>query len=206
MDDVAQPLLDFIKAHSDWAALVMFVTAFGESFAFISLLFPGTTVLIAAGTLLSAGTLPYPSILIGAILGAVFGDSVSYWLGRSFGGSIARVWPFTRHPDLLSRGILFFERHGGKSVFIGRFFGPIRAVIPLAAGIMLMPRGRFWVANVTSALVWAPMLLLVGDAVGEVGDRLIGQTNTVLVVFGGLTLIGIAAIVWAAVRAARSKP
>jgi membrane protein DedA with SNARE-associated domain len=206
MDDVAQPLLDFIKAHSDWAALVMFVTAFGESFAFISLLFPGTTVLIAAGTLLSAGTLPYASILIGAILGAVFGDSVSYWLGRSFGGSIARVWPFTRHPDLLSRGILFFERHGGKSVFIGRFFGPIRAVIPLAAGIMLMPRGRFWVANVTSALVWAPMLLLVGDAVGEVGDRLIGQTNTVLVVFGGLTLIGIAAIVWAAVRAARSKP
>jgi len=206
MDDVAQPLLDFIKAHSDWAALVMFVTAFGESFAFISLLFPGTTVLIAAGTLLSAGTLPYTSILIGAILGAVFGDSVSYWLGRSFGGSIARVWPFTRHPDLLSRGILFFERHGGKSVFIGRFFGPIRAVIPLAAGIMLMPRGRFWVANVTSALVWAPMLLLVGDAVGEVGNRLVGQTNTVLVVFGGLTLIGIAAIAWAAVRAARSKP
>jgi membrane protein DedA with SNARE-associated domain len=206
MDDVAQPLLEFIKAHSDWAALVMFVTAFGESFAFISLLFPGTTVLIAAGTLLSAGTLPYASILIGAILGAVFGDSVSYWLGRSFGGSIARVWPFTRHPDLLSRGILFFERHGGKSVFIGRFFGPIRAVIPLAAGIMLMPRGRFWVANVTSALVWAPMLLLVGDAVGEVGNRLVGQTNTVLVVFGGLTLIGIAAIVWAAVRAARSKP
>ena len=206
MDDVAQPLLDFIKAHSDWAAVVMFVTAFGESFAFISLLVPGTTVLIAAGTLLSAGTLPYTSILIGAVLGAVLGDSVSYWLGRSFGGGIARVWPFSRHPDLLSRGILFFERHGGKSVFIGRFFGPIRAVIPLAAGIMLMPRGRFWVANVTSALVWAPMLLLVGDAVGEVGDRLIGQTNTVLVVFGGLTLIGIAAIVWAAVRAARSRP
>jgi membrane protein DedA with SNARE-associated domain len=206
MEDIAQPLLDFIKAHSDWAALVMFITAFGESFAFVSLLFPGTTVLIAAGTLLSAGTLPYASILIGAVLGAVFGDSVSYWLGRSFGGGIARVWPFSRHPELLSRGILFFERHGGKSVFIGRFFGPVRAVIPLAAGIMLMPRGRFWFANVTSALVWAPMLLLAGDAVGEVGDRLIGSTNTVLVVFGGTTLIGIGAIIWAAVRAARPRP
>jgi len=74
MDAVAQPLLDFIRAHSDWAALVMFITAFGESFAFISLLFPGTTVLIAAGTLLSDGTLPYASILIGAVLGAVLGD------------------------------------------------------------------------------------------------------------------------------------
>src|SRR6266853_4367584 len=191
MDDVAQPLLDFIKAHSDWAALVMFVTAFGESFAFLSLLFPGTTVLVAAGTLLSAGTLPYASILIGAIFGAVLGDSVSYWFGRNFGGGIARVWPFSRHPELLSRGILFFERHGGKSVFIGRFFGPVRAVVPLAAGIMQMPRGRFWLANVISALVWAPMLLLVGDVVGEVGDRLIGTANTMIIVFGGLTLVGI---------------
>ena len=206
MDDVAQPLLDLIKTHSDWAAVVMFITAFGESFAFISLAFPGTSVLIAAGTLLSDGTLPYASILAGAVLGAVFGDSISYWLGRTCGGGIARIWPFSRHPDLLSRGILFFERHGGKSVFIGRFFGPIRAVIPLAAGIMQMPRGRFWFANVTSALVWAPMLLLAGDLVGEVGDRLIGSTNTIILVFGGLTLIGIAGVVWAALRAARPKP
>jgi membrane protein DedA with SNARE-associated domain len=206
MDDVAQPLLDFIKAHSNWAALVMFITAFGESFVFVSLLFPGTTVLIAAGTLLSDGTLPYVPILLGAVLGAVLGDSISYWLGRNFGGGIARVWPFSRHPELLSRGILFFEHHGGKSVFIGRFFGPVRAAIPLAAGIMQMPRGRFWFANVTSALVWAPMLLFVGDAVGEVGDRLIGSTNTVLLVFGGLTLLGIVGIVWAALRAVRPKP
>src|SRR5439155_5062814 len=79
-------------------------------------------------------------------------------------------------------------------------------VVPLAAGIMQMPRGRFWFANVTSALVWAPMLLLAGDLVGEVGDRLIGSTNTVLLVFGGLILIGIGWVVWAALRAARPKP
>jgi len=206
MDDWAQPLLEVIKAHSDWAALVMFITAFGESFAFVSLLFPGTTVLIAAGTLLSGGTLPYGPILASAILGAVLGDSVSYWLGRSFGGGITRVWPFSRHPDLLPRGILFFERHGGKSVFIGRFFGPIRAVIPLAAGIMQMPRGRFWFANVTSALVWAPMLLFAGDLAGEAGDRLIGSANTLVLVFAGLTLFGVAGIVWAALRSARPKP
>jgi membrane protein DedA with SNARE-associated domain len=205
MEDLAQPLLDFIKAHSDWAAVVMFITAFGESFAFVSLLFPGTTVLIAAGTLMSAGTLPYGPVMVGAIIGAVLGDSVSYWIGRRFGGAIAGLWPFSRNPDLLPRGIRFFERHGGKSVFIGRFFGPIRAVIPLAAGIMRMPRGRFWVANMTSAIVWAPMLLLVGDAVGEAGERLIGSANTVLLVFGGLTLFGLAGVIWAALRLARPK-
>ena len=205
MDGIAQPLFDFIKAHSEWAALVMFVTAFGESFPLVGLVFPGTTVLMAAGTLLSAGTLPYVPILIGAALGAILGDSVSYWFGRKFGGGIARVWPFTRQPQLLSTGILFFQRHGGKSVFIGRFFGPIRAVVPLVAGIMQMRRDHFWFANVTSALVWAPMLLLAGDLVGEVADRMIGSANTTLLVFGGLTLIGIVSIVWAALRVARPK-
>ena len=56
MDDLAQPLLDFIRAHQDWAIAVMFITAFGESFAFLSLLFPGTTLLIAAGALIKTGT------------------------------------------------------------------------------------------------------------------------------------------------------
>jgi membrane protein DedA with SNARE-associated domain len=205
MDAIVQPTLAFIGAHAHWAAVVMFVTAFGESFAFLSLLFPGTTLLIAAGTLMSDGTLPYAPVLIGAVLGATLGDSVSYWIGRRFGGSIARIWPFSRNPEMLPAGIRFFERHGGKSVAIGRFFGPIRAIIPLAAGLMQMPRGWFWLANIVSALVWAPMLLFVGDAVGDVGDRLVGASNTFLLVFGGLTLFGIAGVVWAMLRAARPK-
>jgi undecaprenyl-diphosphatase len=168
-------------------------------------LFPGTTLLIAAGVLMKSGTLPYLPVLLGACIGAVLGDSISYWIGRRFGMGIGRLWPFSRNPDLLPNGIGFFERHGGKSVFIGRFFGPIRAVIPLAAGIMLMARGRFWVANVASALVWAPMLLLVGDVVGKASDRLVGSTHSVVLVFAGLTLFGLGAVVWAAVRANRSK-
>jgi membrane protein DedA with SNARE-associated domain len=205
MDDLVQPTLAFIAAHAHWAAVIMFITAFGESFAFLSLLFPGTTLLIAAGTLMSGGTRPYVPVLIGAVAGATLGDSVSYWLGRRFGHGIARLWPFTRHPELLPNGIRFFARHGGKSVFIGRFFGPVRAVIPLAAGVMKMPRGRFWVANFGSALVWAPMLLFVGDAIGDVGDRLVGQANTFVLVFGGLTVLGIAGLAWVAFRSARSK-
>jgi membrane protein DedA with SNARE-associated domain len=205
MDDIVQPALAFIAAHAHWAAVVIFVTAFGESFAFLSLLFPGTTLLIAAGTLMSDGTLPYAPVLIGAVGGATLGDSVSYWIGRRFGGGIARVWPFSRNREMLPAGIRFFERHGGKSVFIGRFFGPMRAVVPLAAGVLEMPGGWFWLTNIASALVWAPMLLFVGDAAGDLGGRLIGETNTFVLVFGGLTLFGIAGIVWAMLRAARPK-
>jgi membrane protein DedA with SNARE-associated domain len=203
MEELARLLIEFVKAHQGWAVAIMFVTAFGESFAFVSLLFPGTTLLVAAGALLQSGTLSYAPVLIGSIAGAVLGDSVSYWIGRRFGGEIGRMWPFSRNPDLLPAGVRFFQRYGGLSVFIGRFFGPVRAVIPLAAGVMLMARGRFWLANIASALVWAPMLLFVGDTVGETGERLIGSANTVLLVFGGLTLFGIAAVLWAALRAGR---
>ena len=204
MEHLVQPTLDFISAHSGWAFPIMFITSFGESFAFLGLLFPGTSILIVAGTLTSAGSLPYLPVLAGAIVGAVLGDSVSYWLGRRYGAGLARVWPFTRNPALFASGIGFFEKHGGKSVFIGRFFGPVRAVIPLAAGVLRMPSGRFWLANVTSALVWAPTLLFAGDALGKVGERLIGSGNTVLLVLGGFTLFGIVAIVWAMLKSGRS--
>lgn len=203
MDDLVQPLLAFVSAHSEWAIAVMFVTSFGESFAFLSLLFPGTTLLIAAGTLMAGGTLPYWPIIIGAITGAVLGDMVSYWIGRRYGSALGRMWPFSRNPEMLPRGMRFFERHGGKSVFIGRFFGPLRAVIPLAAGVLQMPSGWFWFANVISALVWAPMLLFVGDTVGGVGDRAIGSGSTAVLVFAGMTLFGFAGVAWAAWRARR---
>jgi len=167
------------------------------------LLFPGTTLLIAAGALMAGGTLPYWPVIIGSIVGAVLGDTVSYWIGRRYGGALGRIWPFSRDPEMLPRGIRFFERHGGKSVFIGRFFGPLRAVIPLAAGVLRMPNGWFWFANVASALVWAPMLLFVGDAVGEIGDRAIGSAGTAVLVFAVLTLFGILGVAWAAWRAQR---
>lgn len=205
MEDLAQHLLDFIKTHQNWAIAVMFITAFGESFAFLGLLFPGTTLLIAAGALIKSGSLSLWPIVIGAVLGAVLGDAVSYWIGRRLGGRLTGIWPFARNPELLAAGMQFFHRHGGKSVFIGRFFGPVRAIVPLAAGIMRMSPRLFWVANVTSALVWAPLLVLTGDGLAAAGERAIGSTNTLLLLFGGMTLFGILAALWAVFRAARPK-
>jgi len=140
----------------------MFLLSFGESFAFLSLLFPGTTVMIAAGAFIPSGTLKFWPLVIACVTGATAGDAISFWLGRRYGHLIERLWPFTRHPELLARGFNFFQRNGGKSIFIGRFFGPLRAVIPLVAGISTMPANRFWIANILSALVWAPALLLPG--------------------------------------------
>lgn len=205
MEHLVQPTLVFISAHAGWAFAVMFVTSFGESFAFLSLLFPGTSLLVAAGALMATGTLPYFPVLAGAVAGAVLGDTVSYWIGRRFGGPLARVWPFIRNPELLPRGIRYFAKYGGLSVFAGRFFGPLRAVIPLAAGIMEMPPDRFWIANIASAIVWAPMLLFTGDIIGKLGQRLFGSTNLVLLVLGGVILSGVVGVIWGLRRSGRSQ-
>ena len=163
MDYLASEVVALIKAHPDWAALVIGLVAFGESFVFLSLLFPGTAILIASGALVEAGILnPFSPVLAG-IFGAALGDAISFWLGQKFGPRIANVWPFRHHPERLESGIMFFERYGTASVFIGRFFGPLRAVIPLAAGILHMPTRRFYIANVLSAIIWAPVLIFSGD-------------------------------------------
>ena len=168
MNDVATQILSLIKANPEWAIFVVGLTAFGESFVFLSLLFPGTAVLIASGTLISEGVLKLLPTVAAGIAGAVLGDSVSYWLGKKFGPRLPEIWPFRRHPERLTRAMSFFERYGGSSVFIGRFFGALRAIIPLAAGIMQMQSSRFYMANVLSAMVWVPALVLSSDLMTQV--------------------------------------
>ncbi|HEX4158406.1 MAG TPA: DedA family protein [Rhizomicrobium sp.] len=173
MHHFVHDFIAFIKLHSVWAGPAMFLISFGESFVGLSLFFPGTTVMVVAGTLVRwplnpHGVLSVWPLMIGGILGAVLGDAISFWIGRRFGHLLEKHWYFVRHPDLLPRGYRFFERFGTASVFIGRFFGPVRAAIPLVAGIMEMPWPQFWIANIGSALIWAPALLLLGTSFREI--------------------------------------
>jgi len=173
MHGIVHTALELIKQHADWAFPVLFLVSFGESFVGISILFPGTTIMVAAGTLARwplnpHGVLSVWPLLAGSILGAVMGDAISFWLGLRFGHLLEKHWFFQRRPQLLTRGYAFFNKYGVASVFIGRFFGPVRAVIPLVAGIMEMSWRQFWFANIGSALVWAPALLLFGTTLAIV--------------------------------------
>jgi membrane protein DedA with SNARE-associated domain len=170
--------LELIRNNAPLAYAVITVVCFAESFAFISLLVPGWAFMVAAGALVGSGALhPVPAIL-GAAVGAALGDAVSYWIGIHFKHLVPRMWPFTRHPDWLDRGHAFFNKWGGTSVFLGRFFGPIRAVIPLAAGMMEMPQRAFWIANIGSAVPWAFVVIGTGWGGGKLvrwfldGERL----------------------------------
>jgi membrane protein DedA with SNARE-associated domain len=138
------------------------VLAFGESLAFVSLILPATAILFGVGGLIGVAGIEFWPLWGAAALGATVGDWVSYGLGRHYGYAIARIWPLSKHPDLLPRGQAFFAKWGLAGVFIGRFFGPLRSAVPLVAGICAMPRLPFQIANVGSAIVWATGILMPG--------------------------------------------
>src|SRR5512143_2633875 len=128
-------VIDLVQGHSAWVAPVVFALAFCESFAFVSLLVPATVILFAVGGIIGLSGIEFWSIWMAAAIGAAAGDWLAYDLATRFKQQIVHVWPLSRHPALVSRGFTFFKRWGIVAVFLGRFLGPLRAIVPIAAGV-----------------------------------------------------------------------
>jgi membrane protein DedA with SNARE-associated domain len=160
-----QQVIEFVRQHEAWAAPIVFALAFGESLAFISLLIPAWGALVAIGALIGSSGISFWPVWIAGAIGAALGDWLSYWIGLKLEHSVAHVWPLSRHPQLIPKGEAFMKKWGMLGIFIGRFFGPLRASVPLVAGIFEMPYWRFQLANFSSALVWAAVLLTLGDVI-----------------------------------------
>jgi membrane protein DedA with SNARE-associated domain len=151
-----------MKANEDWAVVIVFALSFGESLAFVSLLLPATVLLIAASALIGASGLEFWPVWGAAAVGAILGDWVSYWIGYRYKNELSGMWPLSRSQGLMLQGEAFFRRWGAAGVFLGRFFGPLRCVMPLIAGIMAMPSVPFQIANVSSGVIWATGILAPG--------------------------------------------
>lgn len=166
MSDIVSPLLQWLNAHPQLAGLVTFIISAGESVAIIGTIVPGSIMMTALGTLAGAGVIPLWPTIFWAIMGAIVGDGISYWIGHYFKDRLPTVWPFRNYPGLLKTGEVFIHKYGGMSVFIGRFVGPVRALVPLVAGMLGMKPLTFTIANVTSAIGWAPAYMLPGILLG----------------------------------------
>jgi membrane protein DedA with SNARE-associated domain/membrane-associated phospholipid phosphatase len=159
-------LLHVLAGHPGWALTVVLLASFFESIAFIGTFVPGSTAMFVAGALVGAGALNLGWVFACAIAGAVAGDAASYWFGGRHKDTIAQLPPFRTHPGMLTAGQRYFEAHGAKSVVFARFVAPLRAVVPVVAGMLGMAPLRFFVINVVSALVWAPVHILPGVVFG----------------------------------------
>lgn len=160
--DMISALFDWISANPGWAGVGVFLIAFFESLALVGLLLPGAAMMFGVGAMVGTEALPLGPTLAWAALGAISGDGVSFWLGRRYHMQLKVRWPLRNHPELIQRATNFFYRHGGKSILLGRFVGPIRPIIPAVAGMLEMPTRRFLLFNIISGILWAPVYVFPG--------------------------------------------
>ena len=189
--DYVQPLTTWLQANPNWTLFITFFVALTESLAIIGSIIPGSVTMTAIGILAGSGIMRLDLTLLAATLGAVCGDSLSYALGFFYSDQLVEMWPFKKYPKWLKYGKEFFGRHGGKSVLIGRFIGPLRSLIPVIAGILHMKQWRFLIANVISAIGWALLYIMPGALIGAASHGLSAESATRLFVFILIILAGI---------------
>jgi len=189
--EYVQPLTNWLHHNPEWAIGITFLISFSESLAIIGSIVPGTVTMTAIGILAGSGVMRIDLTMLAAILGAIAGDSASYFLGYYYRESLVNFWPFSKYPHWLTIGKTYFRKHGGKSVLLGRFIGPLRAIIPVIAGMMHMKQLRFFVANVISAIGWSIVYITPGILIGAASTELSAENASRLFTFVILLLAGI---------------
>ncbi len=166
LEEYSNQLLSYIEQQPESAFLIVLTIAFLESLAVVGVLLPGWLLLVGVGALVGGGVLPFYSMILAMFIGAVIGEGLSYWLGYHYRDRIRHLSWFESHEKALNRADRFIRRYGVISLAIGRFIGPLRAVLPVVAGISGMSQRLFWSVNIASGVLWAPLYLVPGILVG----------------------------------------
>lgn len=152
-------LLDFVRRNEALVEVIVFALGFAESLVFVSFFVPASVLFLGIGALQSASHAPFLPLMLAGTAGCLAGDLVSYLLGRYMRENVERVWPFSRHPNLLARSRIMFERRGMSAIFFSKFVGPLRPVVPFVGGAMHMPLLAFTIASAVSSLAWSIVFL-----------------------------------------------
>ncbi|MBK5414816.1 bifunctional DedA family/phosphatase PAP2 family protein [Pseudomonas sp. TH31] len=156
----------WLTVNPQWLAAAVFIVACVECLAIAGLIVPGTVLLFAVAVLAGSGALPLGETLLLGFLGGLFGDMVSYFLGRHFHQNIRRLPGLRNHPEWIAGAESYFQRYGIASLLVGRFIGPLRPMLPMVAGMFDMPFPRFVAVSLLAAAGWSVAYLLPGWATG----------------------------------------
>ena len=204
VDNILQYLLDLVTRLGDWSYLIIFGAAMLECAAFAGLLVPGESLVLASGFFAHQGILELDAVIAAVALGAVAGDNIGYLLGARLG----REWllkkgsRFGLRKKRLAQVDAFFQRQGPRAVFIGRFIGFARALVPFVAGASRMSYRRFVVADALGAGLWTVAFVALGYVLGaswQVAEKWISRSGLVL---GAVLLLG---AVWLWLRRRRRR-
>ena len=177
-------LADLSNSMGGWLYAVLFAVVFCETGLIVTPFLPGDSLLFAVGALVAIpeAHLSLPLMFVLLLIAAIAGDAVNYSIGRKLGPTVFRSetnWLLNQ--SHLLKAQKFYERHGGKAIFLARFLPIVRTFAPFVAGIGRMNYSRFWMFNVSGAICWVGLFLLGGYFFGNVP---IVKRNFSLVILG----------------------
>ncbi len=148
---------------------LLFAVIFCETGLVVTPFLPGDSLLFAAGALAAVGALDIWWLLGIFATAAILGDTVNYVIGREFGHRIIESGKVKAlKPEYVSRTQAFFERHGGKTIILARFFPIIRTIAPFMAGVGEMSLPRFWAFNIVGGILWVALFAGAGYLFGNI--------------------------------------
>ncbi len=197
-------VINVVTDLGHWAYLIIFLAVCLESAAFLGFFMPGETLVFLGGFLAAEGLLDARELVVLVAIAAILGDCIGYGLGRKLGRSwlLGAGHRFRLGEKELSQVDRFFQRHGGKTVFLARFSVLLRVMVPFLAGAARLPYRQFFFYNVLGGILWSVGAVLVGyfaRASWRVAEHWIGRTGAIV---GGLVFVAVA--VWLVVRRTRS--
>ncbi|BCR04628.1 hypothetical protein DESUT3_16970 [Desulfuromonas versatilis] len=197
MESWLQQFFDWLPSGGSYYLLIG-VVAFLESLVGVGLLVPGGVLTVFCGFLAAHGKGDIQMVMAAAGAGAIVGDLGCYWAGARFGPRLSKLAPLAKRQSLIRRAELFFAAHGGKSVFLGRFFGPLRGVIPFVAGSAMMSPLAFFCYALISGVLWGfayPGLGFAGGTSWQKVQQLTGRVS--LLIAALVVLLVLNSLFWA---------
>ena len=156
-----------LSRYGAWTYLILFVVIFLETGLVVTPFLPGDSLLFAAGTFAALGDLDVVLLFLLLFVAAVAGDTVNYWIGRRIGPKVFETNVRWLKREYLERTHRFYERHGGKTIFLARFVPIVRTFAPFVAGVGEMSYGRFLAYNLVGGLVWTGGFVFLGYFFGN---------------------------------------
>jgi membrane-associated protein len=156
---------EIISNFGLWTYAILFLIIFIETGLVVTPFLPGDSLLFAAGALVSSlGVMDIKLLYVLMVIAAIAGDTTNYWLGRYVG---PKVFERFLKKDYMDRTHAFYEKHGGKTIFLARFVPIIRTFAPFVAGVGKMRYGYFISYNIIGGIIWPAIMLFAGYFFGQ---------------------------------------
>ena len=174
-------VINHLLIFSGWSALALvFILPALESSVFLGFVIPGETAVVVGGFLAYEHRVSFPGVLAAAILGAIIGDSIGFWVGERWGDALlGRLPKRLIKPEHVVQGKETIQRLGGRAVFTGRWVSVLRALVPGLCGTSRMPYRTFLLWNAIGGITWATGYTLLGFLAGSAWQKVEHYTSVV---------------------------